>query len=113
ADGGAAERLFSYRERTAGFRGVLGGCVRVGGGSAAHVGAAAAGHETEAVPGGVPGERGAVTAAMTSRREFLRHSAMSAIGLSLPRWRFSEAQTPPPGFIDLPRPRDGVRVLTA
>ena len=50
---------------------------------------------------------------MTSRREFLRHSAMSAIGLSLPRWRFSEAQTPPPGFLDLRRPPDGVRVLTA
>ena len=50
---------------------------------------------------------------MTSRREFLRHSAMSAIGLSLPRWRFVAEETPPPGFLDLRRPPDGVRVQTA
>jgi len=50
---------------------------------------------------------------MTSRREFLRHSAVSAIGLSLPRWRFAPEKTPPSGFLDLRRPPDGVRVQTA
>src|SRR2546427_359144 len=50
---------------------------------------------------------------MTTRREFLRRSAISAAGLSLPRWRFSSAQTPPHGFLDLRRPPDAIRVQTA
>ena len=50
---------------------------------------------------------------MTSRRKFLEQSAVSAIGLSLPRWRFVGAQTPPRGFLDLRRPPDAIRVQTA
>ena len=50
---------------------------------------------------------------MTSRREFLRSAAISAIGVSLPRWRIAGAQTSPHGFLDLRRPPDGIRVQTA
>src|SRR6266540_765191 len=50
---------------------------------------------------------------MTSRREFLVSSTLSAVGLSLPRWRFTGAQTPPHGFLDLRRPPDAIRVQTA
>jgi len=50
---------------------------------------------------------------MTSRREFLVSGAISAVGLSLPRWRFTAEQTPPRGFLDLRRPPDAVRVQTA
>src|SRR2546427_12233394 len=54
---------------------------------------------------------------MTSRREFLRRSAISAIGLSLPSpprgWLFTVEEAPPPGFLDLRRPPDGIRAQTA
>src|SRR6266496_6829459 len=50
---------------------------------------------------------------MTSRREFLHRAAISAIGVSLPKWRFLGAQTPPRGFLDLRRPPDAIRVQTA
>ena len=45
---------------------------------------------------------------MTSRREFLQRSAIATIGLSFP-----VEEAPPPGFLDLRRPPDGIRAQTA
>jgi len=55
---------------------------------------------------------------MTSRREFLEGTALSALALSLPALpsrHLSDADVAPPprGFLDLLRPPDGVLVQTA
>src|SRR5205085_9724342 len=57
---------------------------------------------------------------MTSRREFLERTALSAVALSLPGSRtalgrdaLAEMPIPPPGFLDLIRPPDSVIAQTA